>query len=472
LREAICRAILLFSRDGRVASHGKGHFSQQELRERVDQVMDAWQSYPDFAHLFDALLDANNISAPAFAQQYSQITSAHLRGSELNRSRRGQVRASYPLVASIADHAMLSFNPERMRPGGDHRIALFAAAGLIEVTPDSIKQWNEEVLARLQRQRDQTAAGSRIIWKELMGKLLSFHCQGGRWSRRDIANAANGLPGSTCTASSERIKGILSDPSAVPTCAERLPLEKVASLDAAQINAIETAVEDRSLPLVPDPSPIRFSAQLNEILGRLGTAGITQRQLVLRTIPFGQSEPEFSNSALSLWKHGKANPTLTNLRALVTTLERCHYRANRPLVTADEIRQLVTAAGFSLDDLSATTHDIVARINETTRLKPLLSTLRNAAYLNVPMSAIDSDTVRCQAGNGVRMGDLLNIWEWDGSPYSPTPEQLGELLARYNRLLRDAGHLELNAKEMQEVLGVAQRDREDGQQRGFCKRLQ
>jgi hypothetical protein len=101
-------------------------------------------------------------------------------------------------------------------------------------------------------------------------------------------------------------------------------------------------------------SPTRFSAQLSEILGRLRVAGITQLQLVTRTIPLGHSEPEFSNTALSLWKHGRANPTLTNLRALVTTLERCRYGVNRPLVTADEIRQLVTAAGFTLDDLAAT----------------------------------------------------------------------------------------------------------------------
>lgn len=55
---------------------------------------------------------------------------------------------------------------------------------------------------------------------------------------------------------------------------------------------------------------------------------------------------------------------------------------------------------------------------------------------------------------------------------SPTPAQVGELLTRYNRLLRAAGTPELTADEIQRVLEVAQRDREDGQQRGFRKRLQ
>ena len=367
---------------------------------------------------------------------------------------------------------MLSLDPERMRPSGDHRIALFAAAGLIEVTADSIKQWNEEVLARWQRQRDQTPAVPRITWRELMGKLLSFHCQGGRWSQPDIADAVNALPGPDCNVSVQRMHGILSDPSATPTRAERQALEKVAGLSAPQIDLIERAVEDGLLPLVPDPSPSRFSAQLTDILGRLRAAGISQAQLVSRTIPLGQTEMELSEAALSRWKNGRMNPTLATLRGLVNALARCHDGANRPLVTADEIRQLVSAAGFTFDDMSATTHDIVARINGATQLKPLLSALRNAVDLNVSASIVDSDTARGPADDGTRMVHLLRQWEADGVANSPTLAQVGELLTRYNRPLRAAGTPELTAEEMQRVLEVAQRDREDGQQRGFRKRLQ
>jgi hypothetical protein len=108
-----------------------------------------------------------------------------------------------------------------------------------------------------------------------------------------------------------------------------------------------------------------FSLRLSAILGRLRAAGITQRELVSRTIPLCYTEPAFSCTTLSLWKHGSTHPTLANLRALVTALERCHYGANRPLVTAKEIRQLVSAAGFTLDELAAMPHDIASRTNRS-----------------------------------------------------------------------------------------------------------
>jgi transcriptional regulator with XRE-family HTH domain len=446
--------------------------SIQQTRERVNRVMEDWRSYPDFAHLFAALMQVNDISDLAFAQQYSQATHPHLSESEVNRIRHGAIHPSYRFVAHIADHALLSLDPDRMRPGNAHRLALFAAAGLIEVTPASVRQWNEEVLASWRRQCEPTTARTRITWRELMGKLLSFHCQGGRWSQRDIADAVNALPGWDGTMTIRRIKDILSDPTAVPTRAERLALAKIDGLDSTQIYCLESAVEDGILPLTPAPSPSRFSAQLSDLLGRLHQAGIAQAQVVARTIPLGQTEPELSTATLSMWKNGRTHPTLATLRALAQALERCQDRSHCPLVTAEEIRQLVSLAGFTLDDLAATTHDIVAQINGATQLKPLLSALRNAADLNVPTSAIDSASARGQTDTDARLVHLLKSWECEAAPNSPTPAQVGELLMRYNRLLRAAGKAELSSAEIQKVVEVAQRDREDGQQRGFSKRVQ
>jgi hypothetical protein len=432
--------------------------------------MEDWRSYPDFAHLFAALIEANNISEMAFAQQYSQRTGIDLSEAVVNRIRHGAIRPSYLFVTAIADRALLSLDPEQMRPGGVHRIAFFAAAGLIEVTPASVKQWNEEVLASWQRQCEQTLARPRITWRELMGKLLSLHCQGGRWSQRDIADAVNALPGCDGTMTVRRIKDILSDRTAVPTRAERLAVAKVAGLDPAQAHCLEAAVDDGILPLTPTPSPSPFSALLGDLLGHLHQAGISQAQLIARTLPLGRTEPALSATTLSMWKQGRTHPTLATLRALAKALEQCQDRAHHPLVTAEEIRQLVSLAGFSLDDLAATTHDIVARINGATRLKPLLSALRNAADLNVAMPALDSETARGHAGKDARLAPLLKNWECEGRTNSPSLAQVGELLTRYNRLLRAAGRSELSAEEMQKVLEVAQKDREDGQQRGFVKR--
>jgi hypothetical protein len=449
----------------------KENLSEEQLRERVSQVMDLWRSYPDFAHLFDALMDANGLTTTVFAQRYSQKTGEPSSPTRVQDIRHGDLQPTYAFVSGIADHALLSLDPERVRPGGDHRIALFASAGLIEVTPDTIKQWNEEVLANWQRQRTLSPAREPLTWRELMGKLLSFHCQGGRWSQRDIAAAMNAQSELGGQVTVQRVLDIVSVAGTVPTRAERVALERVAGLDPAQIDRVEAAVEDGSLPLGQRPAPSRFSALLDEILGRLRAGGVSQRQLTLRTVPPGQTDPEVSQPCLSLWKHGKTRPTLATLRALVNALERCRDRANRPLVTANEIQELVSAAGFSLDDLIATTHDVVRRIDESTRLKPLLAALRNASDLNVPMSAIDSDTARGNGEHEVRMAHLLPHWECDNLPSIPNAVQVRDILARYNRLLHAAGKTEMTDEEMQAVVEVAQREREDGQQRGFRNRV-
>lgn len=178
-----------------MVGRGNGQLSPQDIRERVNGVMDASQSYLDFAHLFSALLTANDISHQSFAQSYSQATGQRLSTSLVGDISHGERQPTYAFASRIADHSLLlSLNSEKMRPGGQHRMALFSAAGLIEVTPDSIRHWNEEVLANWQRQPMLSRAQAPLTWRELMGKLLSFHCQGGRLSQWDIAAAMNAQP--------------------------------------------------------------------------------------------------------------------------------------------------------------------------------------------------------------------------------------------------------------------------------------
>jgi hypothetical protein len=69
------------------------------------------------------------------------------------------------------------------------------------------------------------------------------------------------------------------------------------------------------------------------------------------------------------------------------------------------------------------------------------------------------------------MANLLTHWENDGSPLVPSVVQVRELLTRYNRLLRAADKAELTEEEMQRVLEVAQRERQEAQQRGFRNRV-
>jgi hypothetical protein len=281
----------------------------------------------------------------------------------------------------------------------------------------------------------------------------------------------NALSGNESQIDDLRIDRLLTGKSSVPSQDERLALAKVAGLSSPQAHLIETAVDEGQLPLIPTPPSTPFSTRLTELLARLKAAGITQKQLAARTAPLGTTDAEMSQTPISDWRLNKKRPTQAALRSLVRGIEQCHDKFGRPLVLAEEIQQLVTLAGFTMEDISATTHDIVARINDETRLKPLLAALRNAADLNVPMNAVDSIPFQTPAGvNAPYLWALLEAWESEGKSITPNPEQARELLARYNRLLHDKGEVELSPEEIERVVEVVQRDRAEGSQMGFRKR--
>jgi hypothetical protein len=457
-----------------VAYRKKEHLTAEQIRERVDRIMDDWRSFPDFAHLFDAVLSANGISERAFAEQFSRATGSATSETKIHDIRHGNTRPPYQLIAGIVDHALLSLDPKRLAPAaggqrsGDHRAALFGAANLIEVTPDSVREWNSEVLAAWDRRR-QDGPNSSVTWKQLINKLLSFHMQAGRWRHSDIAEAANAVIGDA-SFDEERLHHLLSHASAMPTAVERRALARSAGLDSAQTDRIEAAIEYGLMPLSHSATCTPFSALFKELLARLRAAGISQVRLVSHSTPPGRTEPDLSASCISSWKTGRSRPTVAGLRGLVRALDRCREPGGEPLVTPEEVRNLVRLAGFSIEELAATTHDVVARINEDTRLKPLLSAIRNAADLSVPTSVLSAASSQNGADAEQRQWRMLKDWENEGSDTSPNPTQVRGLLEHYNRLLFAKGHPQMTVAEIDKVIAVAERDREDGRKRGFRKR--
>ena len=454
-----------------MAGKRKG-LTKEEIRERVDRVMEAWQSYPDFAHFFSDLLDTTGTTVRAFAQQYADATGRHINVSFL---RIGQLRPSYQFVSDLADHALLCLTPERLRPAdehypaGDQRTALFTVAGLIEVTPESIRQWNQEVIAGWQRRREQQPSDFQPTWDELMHKLLEFHTQGWRLRGEDIASAVTAHTHTGCTMNASRLHQLIAG-TGIPNRAERIALAEVIGLTPAQSDVVESAVEDGTLPLGKRALPTVFSKLLTETLARLDAYGITQEQLALRTTPNGGTETELNKSIISMWKHAKSHPTLASLRSLIRGLERCHDQMHRCLFPPEDINRLVIAAGFSVDELTATTHDIVARIDDKTRLKPLLSALRNAADLSVPTSAVDRTEAQSQRATDThRVVSLVKKWERIETPETPTPKQVRDLLTRYNRLLHANDQDTLSASEIQRVMTVARRDHPAPLPKGFSR---
>ncbi len=455
--------------------HKEG-LTEEEIRERVNRVMDDWRSYPDFAHLFDALMRANdNLENKEFARLFAEATGRDMLNT-IDRVRKGISPPTYPFVASILAHNVLSLESERIRPAdqgrppGDHRIALFAAAGFIEVTAESIREWNSEVLAGWQRWQERHPAGPKLSWKELMHKLLSFHTQGYRCTYEDIAEAANTHGTYGCRLTAPRVLIDLLSGNSVPTQAEREALAKVARLDAAQVSLIETSIEDGSLPIHPEASlnASAFPSLLDDILSRLRVAGINQRQLILRTRSAAGGNPEVAAASLSMWKGGRARPVLESLRALIRGLEQCRSKEGLPLVTPEEIQQLVETAGFSMQQLTSTTHDLIARIDGTTRIKPLLWALRTAADLSVAMTSVDGIQVPGMNSDRFKLSGWLAKWESERRAEYPTAAQVRDVLARYNRLLHTNCQEVLSADEIDKVAEVAERDRAAAMRLRLC----
>jgi transcriptional regulator with XRE-family HTH domain len=418
--------------------------------------MNRWATYPDFAHFFDDLLKASWRTSEDFARLYSLATGEYISSNLVRSIRNGHVQPTYRFIAGLADHALPLLDPGRVQPegeecpAGDHRLALFATAGFIEVTPRSVARWNEEVLAGWQR-RAATANAAAPTWQELMLKLVSFHTQGGRLGLEELADRIRGDEREGATPDRSRLYLLLYSPSA-PTEAERRQLARAVGLDPAQVERVEAAVAAGNLTIRRRRITTSYSSELHGILERLADAGITQRELVARTGPPDGLPQRLGATTLSAWKHGVVTPSVSRLRALVRGLERCG-----DVITGDDIDRLVAAAASSRAELDATTHELIAGINHKTRLKPLLSALRNAADLDVPVSAVaGTDPATAQRA----YKSQVESWENDAQPAYPTGPQLLDLLARYNRLLAELDRPLLTAAEIERVAEVGRRDRE------------
>lgn len=432
--------------------------------------MSHWQTYPDFAHLLTALLNANSISPRSLAKEYDRATGRYISHTKLESIAAGFIQPPYQVIADIADHALLSLDPTLLTTSnnahspGNYRSALFASAGLIEVSPESIAHWNEEVIAGWQRRQSQPGR-TPLTWQELMKKLIEFHLQGERLHYDDIALAANAHLDPARPLTGLRLNRMLNG-SHTASERERAALATVAGLSAAQVQFIEDALENGTLQLAQKKNISPFASRLGELLDRLSECKITQQQLSFRSIPEGQSEPLVSASTLSTWRNGRAGPTLATMRGLIRALERCG-----PVITQDDIEQLRSSSGFATRELLATTHDVIDAIDAGTRIKPLLAAIRNAADIDLPVTAIAD---RCATANSNPSGSLplvhkMQAWENESSPKIVSETELRELLNTYNVILRESGRPELIEEEIQRVMAVAERDRAEGLRRGLVQ---
>jgi hypothetical protein len=431
--------------------------TSDEIKSRVQAVMNKWQSYHTFADLFDALLIANdNMETKRFARLYTERTGNMLGATSALEYRHGTRLPTYHVIADIINYNLLSLNPSTIlprtqsQPAGCHRVALFTAAGLIEVSPETVQEWNTEVIARHARLLQSERHGPLPTWRAIMQKLISFHTQGERVAQETFDQELRSDPASSKYAA-RRISALLAG-HAIPGELERLALAKLVMLTDDQVRYIEQGIEAGTIPI---DNPVRldaFAALLTDTLSRLRDRGICGEQLIRESALPGHNGPELTRATLSFWKNGKSSPTLHPFRGLV--------RALRRYLPGCEIDALIAASGFTLFDVEATTHDVISRADGATHIKTLLAEIRNASDLSVPLTAIDD------VGNGsaprpvsLPRGITINCWERFDTPAYPTGEQVRELLERYSIIMRQKDARPLSTGEIEKVIALAEHQR-------------
>jgi transcriptional regulator with XRE-family HTH domain len=439
----------------------KIHLSPEQVRQRVDQVMDRWQSFRSFAPLFDALLHANCLNSTSLAKTLTSNTTRSITFASIDKYRLGEVDPPYSFIEDLLATNALQLDPRRIQPAngeypaGDHRVALFSTARLIEVTPESIRNWNREVLAghRLLLER---GASIRPSWGDLAAKLLSFHRQGERQTLDTIAIAAAGhVPGDAPLFPHARITLLLNNRRPA-TANERFALARQVGLEDDQIAYIEDGIASRTIPLGPADRHTPFAAALGGILDKLTAQRITLTQLASRCeklmVPgaIAVNLPD-----LSVWRYGRAGISLEKLRSLAAGLRQFGPEALRDPVTPGEVDHLISAAGFKPHELTDTTHQVIARIDDCTRIKKLLADLRYAADLS--MTAENIAQRGKELGCALPSPALLSAWEQPARHF-PTDREVRELLDSYNQFIRRNGFTPLNEEEIAKVVAVAERD--------------
>ena len=451
------------------APHSRESLSPEEIRERVDQVMTSWQSYPDFASFWSALLAAGGLTSDKkLASVYRNHTCQTISSQILTLYRAGGAIPPYPFIEELADQCLFLpldaklFRPATAaEPAGPYRTALFAAAGLLEVTPESTRDWNREVLAGYDRLRFRDSQVAILPWCQLVHKLVVFQMQGGRKTLGDLAAQARVVSHDPALFAGDRLEQLLKDKQSIPSEQERLALYQILGLDENQARHLEEAIEAGRLPWHTKHPPTPFSRQLTEIMDRLAAAGISSRQLARMTADPVTEEEAVSHTVLSTWKCGKKSPTLATLRAVTRALRRCAAQDGGRLVPDEEVGTLVRAAGFTPEELTANCHEVIGRVADQTRIQPLLWAIRNASDLSVPLSAVAERDHRPPL-RAVQLPSERSIGDWEKETANayPTASQVRELLDRYNLILEEKGRPAMTHEEIERVLVVADRDRQ------------
>jgi hypothetical protein len=270
---------------------------------------------------------------------------------------------------------------------------------------------------------------------------------------------------------SERRLYALLDGDHQPTADERQFLARAAGLDEGQVRAVEEGIEAGSIPLGRRGDPTPFARCFDDILRRLAGLGISARQVSLRTADDSRGVAACSGGTLSVWRVGKQQPTLESLRRVLRALGSFTGSQGGPLVPPDELERLARLAGFTPQDLTATSHQVVAGITGRTTPKQLLDALRNSTDISLTQeSAAELYSRRPDPDGSQITYPVIGTWEKESRQH-PSPAQVRRLLEAYNDSLAERRLPPLTGYEIDRVMEVAARDHTRWEQLSHAEKL-
>jgi len=443
---------------------GKNGLDIEQIRSSVNALMACHQQYETFNGLLDALMNANdNLSDSKLADELGceQFT--------VTSARQGTPEASYDFITKLVE---LKSNPLNIDQQ-NHRHILYAKAGFIEVTEESIATHNEDVLSGLKKLvypnhpilEPKTDPAKLPQWGDVIKKLASFQLQAKTWvniraeavvvNRGSVVDPVKfrDIP------AVGRIANLVAN-EVKPHDPERLFLERALGLSAEQSKTLKDYHLDTGIKAKPTP----FSQMLSAIIDDLGR-GTQKRMVTLSKDPV--SGESIHKTTFYRLRHGIGeSPTIVTLRCLFRALD---AYADKGRISPEKINQLlVLADGKYLPDdgdqlkglaaasrfkFSATSHQVIAAIdaqNEPTKIGNLLAALSAASDISLTQDEI-----------GEHLGVSKATWGmWERRVQVPIPTHVDAALSYFSLVMtrRSNGHDRLDIEERERVLLVARRD--------------
>jgi hypothetical protein len=363
-----------------------------ELQERINAATEnVIDQYRYFHELLAALVKINDMESAKFARVLSDASGHEYSVSQIKRLLSGEHVPSYTFVEDLLKTNVLNLNPVWIRPkanemdAGPTRESIFKLAGFIEVTAQTVDQFNAEVINRA-KEYNERFPDRPFHWADIVKRMIEFQMQGGRLTFEEIEKVMNVLNNGNFKPA--RLRYILNKNNTANDT-EKKAIYDFLNLIPEQREWLDGKDVGRgNLPT----RETTFTRQFETITEKLLKEGFTLERLAEETTQLGKDIQPVTWKTMSQWRLGKKTPNINHMRTLVALLDRfTPAGSDQPKIQAgiilkNEIDNLLKALGTNREALFATSDVIIAAARENpVPVSELMNTIRTAPDVNVNM---------------------------------------------------------------------------------------